>query len=137
MRVAHAYINFFPVLVGGGQFLEKSTKKWCGERPRGGRKLGPAPAIGHLEERAGTDVFESLLQEPDCWSWKCLPYGRRTVAPRTISVLIFLKNSPPPIKIECLVTCSPLQILVKGSATRGCKTSWVRRRTRVSRVVIV
>jgi len=60
----------------------------------------------------------SLLQAPDCRSGVCLPYGRRSVAPRTIPVLIFSKNSPPRTNIRKMVTGSPHQTRVRGSETR-------------------
>jgi len=54
-----------------------------------------APAVGRLEERADTGVFDTLLQAPDRGSGEYLPYGRHAVAPRIISVLIFSKTALP------------------------------------------
>ena len=84
---------------GESRFLRKSTLKWCGERPRGGRKGGThrsrnwalggaiqtrqyqvAPASTRLRERG----------MPPLWP----PRGRSTLH---FSV-DFLKNSPPPTK---------------------------------------
>jgi len=49
------------------------------------------PAIGRLQERTGTGVFEAHLQAQRGGSVECLPSGRRAVAPRTFR-LIFSVN---------------------------------------------
>jgi len=60
----------------------------------------PAPAIGRLEERAGTGVFEACLQAQRSGSGECLPHGRHAVASNTISVFILSRNGPPLTKIR-------------------------------------
>ena len=51
--------------------------------------LFPVPAIGRLEERNGSGIFEACLQAQRGGSGECIPYGRRAVAPRNISMLKF------------------------------------------------
>jgi len=93
-------VTVHSILIGGGYFSRKSRLKWCVERPRGGRK-GGIPSSRNQTVGGAIQAHQYQLAPPSAQlRERGLTYGRRAVAPRTISLLIFPKTALPIQKQE-------------------------------------
>jgi len=99
--------------------LKNSTLKWCGDRPRSGRK-GEIPCSCNLALGGASWYlcFRGLSASTALQEWGMTPLRPPRGHPRTISVLNFSKNGHPRSKIGKRVVGSPEQDLLRGSATR-------------------